>query len=86
QPGPGETPRYDEIGYAGIRPVSGGGAMDQAVVAVHRSLPANSYVEVTSLDTGKTILVLITGSDPGAGHPIDLSAGAARLLGANGDS
>lgn len=86
QPGPGETPRYDEIGYAGVRPVSGGGAMDQAVVAVHRSLPANSYVEVTSLDTGKTILVLITGTDPDAGHPIDLSAGAAQLLGVRGDT
>ncbi|NYT40113.1 SPOR domain-containing protein [Sphingomonas sp. R-74633] len=86
QPAPGETPRYDEIGYAGVRPVSGGGAADQAVVAVHRSLPANSYVEVTSLDTGRTILVLVTGTDPGADHPIDLSAGAARLLGASGDS
>lgn len=86
QPAPGETPRYDEIGYAGVRPVSGGGAMDQSVVAVHRSLPANSYVEVTSLDTGRTILVLVTGTDPGTEHPIDLSAGAARLLGANGDS
>jgi rare lipoprotein A len=84
QPAPGETPRYDEIGYAGIRPVSG--AADQAVVAVHRSLPANSYVEVTSLDTGKTILVLVTGTDPDAEHPIDLSAGAARLLGANGET
>ncbi len=84
QPAPGETPRYDEIGYAGIRPVSG--SADQAVVAVHRSLPANSYVEVTSLDTGKTILVLVTGTDPGAEHPIDLSAGAARLLGATGDT
>ncbi|MBB4098025.1 SPOR domain-containing protein [Sphingomonas kyeonggiensis] len=84
QPAPGETPRYDEIGYAGVRPVSG--SADQAIVAVHRSLPANSYVEVTSLDTGKTILVLVTGSDPGADHPIDLSAGAARQLGAQGDS
>lgn len=74
--------RYDEVGYAGIRPVSGGGAADTAVVAVHRSLPANSFVEVTSLDTGKTILVLITGSmGSGADHPIDLSAGAARQLG-----
>ncbi len=52
------------------------------MVAVHRSLPANSFVEVTSLDTGKTILVLITGSmGPGTDHAIDLSAGAARQLG-----
>lgn len=74
--------RYDEVGFAGIRPVAGGGAADGAVVAVHRSLPVNSFVEVTALDSGKTILVLITGSmGPGADHPIDLSAGAARQLG-----
>ena len=71
--------RYDEVGYAGIRPVAGG---DGAVVAVHRSLPAGSYAEVTSLDTGRTILVLITGAlSPDADRPIDLSAGAARQLG-----
>jgi rare lipoprotein A len=86
QPQPGET-RYDEIGYAGVRPVSGGAAMDQAVVAVHRSLPANTVLEVTSLETGKTILVLVTGAlEPGADHPLDLSAGAARLLGAGGET
>lgn len=73
--------RYDEVGYAGVRPVAGG-AMADAVVAVHRSLPPGSFVEVTSLDTGKTILAMVTGSmAPGADHPIDLSAGAARLLG-----
>lgn len=75
--------RYDEVGYAGIRPVSG--AADSAVVAVHHSLPVNSFAEVTALDTGKTILVLITGSmEPGADHPMDLSAGAARQLGYDG--
>lgn len=74
--------RYDEVGFAGIRPVAGGGAADGAVVGIHRSLPVNSFVEVTALDTGKTILVLITGSlGAGADHPIDLSAGAARQLG-----
>ncbi|WP_066795483.1 SPOR domain-containing protein [Sphingomonas soli] len=77
--------RYDEVGYAGIRPVSGGGAADGAVVAVHRSLPVNSFAEVTALDSGKTILVLITGTmEPGADHPMDLSAGAARQLGDDG--
>ncbi|RYE02443.1 MAG: hypothetical protein EOP61_08665 [Sphingomonadales bacterium] len=74
--------RYDEVSYAGIRPVSGGGAADGAVVAVHRSLPVNSFAEVTALESGKTILVLITGTmEPGADHPMDLSAGAARQLG-----
>lgn len=81
QPGAGEQ-RYDEVGYAGIRSVSGGGDANQAVVAVHRSLPVNTIVEVTSLDTGRTVLVLITGSmAPGSDHPIDLSAGAAAQLG-----
>ncbi|WP_404339209.1 SPOR domain-containing protein [Sphingomonas sp. MMS12-HWE2-04] len=80
--GPGEQ-RYDEIGYAGVRAVAGGGDADGAIVAVHRSLAPDTIVEVTALDTGRTILVLITGSmEPGADHPIDLSAGAARQLGA----
>jgi len=77
--------RYDEVGFAGVRGVSGGGAADGAVVALHRALPAGSFVEVTSLDTGRTIIVLVTGQlEPGAGRPIDLSAAAARELGADG--
>ena len=79
QPGPGER-RYDEVGYAGVRSVAGGGPRDEAIVAVHPTLPANSYVEVTSLDNGRTILVLVTGT-AGPGRMIDLSPGAARLLG-----
>lgn len=78
---PGET-RYDEVGFAGSRAVAGGGAADAASVAVHRSLPPGTALEVTSLDTGRTILVLVTGQMPaGADHPIDLSAGAATQLG-----
>lgn len=78
----GGEQRYDETGYAGVRAVAGGGEADGAIVAVHRSLAPDSVVEVTALDTGRTILVLITGTmEPGADHPIDLSAGAARLLG-----
>ena len=81
RPRPGEF-RYDETGYAGVRHVEGGGAADAASVAVHRSLPAGTALEVTSLDTGRTILVLVTGQlPPGAEYPIDLSAGAATQLG-----
>lgn len=79
QPAPGER-RYDEVGYAGVRSVAGGGPRDAAVAAVHPSLPANSYVEVTSLDNGRTILVVITGTG-GSGNVIDLSPGAAHQLG-----
>lgn len=74
--------RYDETGYAGVRAVEGGGAADAASVAVHRSLPPGTALEVTSLDTGRTILVLVTGQlPPGADHAIDLSTGAATQLG-----
>lgn len=82
QPGPGEH-RYDEVGYAGVRSVAGGGARDEAVVAIHPTLPANSYVEVTSLDTGRTVLVLVTGNGR-SDNAIDLSPGAARQLGYEG--
>lgn len=81
QRAPGEQ-RYDEVGIAGVRAVDPGDGADSAVVAVHRSLPADTAVEVTALDNGRTILVLVTGAmEPGADHPIDLSASAARQLG-----
>jgi rare lipoprotein A len=73
--------RSDEVGYAGTRGVQGEGA-DGAVVAVHRSLPAGTIVEVTNLESGRTVLVLVTGAMEGADHLIDLSPGAARQLGA----
>ncbi|MES2443792.1 MAG: SPOR domain-containing protein [Pseudomonadota bacterium] len=73
--------KSDEVGYAGTRGVQGEGA-DGAVVAVHRSLPAGTIVEVTNLETGRTILVLVTGAMGQGDHLIDLSPGAARQLGA----
>src|ERR1044072_1586508 len=78
----GNGPRSDEVGYAGTRGVQGEGA-DGAVVAIHRSLPAGTVVEVTNLENGRTILVLVTGRmGEGADHLIDLSPGATRQLGA----
>ena len=70
--------RADEVGYAGVRGVAGGD--NGSVVAVHRTLPAGSFVEVTSLETGKTIIVLVTAS--GSENLADLSPAAARALGA----
>lgn len=79
----GSEQRYDEVGYAGVRGVSGGAENGGAAVAVARSVPAGTVLEVTALDSGKTILVLVTGAmEPGADHPVDLSAAAARQLGA----
>lgn len=69
--------RADEVGYAGVRGVAGGDS--GAVVVVHRTLPAGSFVEITSLETGKTIIALVTGT--GSETLADLSPAAARALG-----
>ena len=81
---------YDEVGYASWygselsgRPTANGEAfVADGVSAAHRTLPLPSYVEVTRLDTGRTILVRL--NDRGPADPnrlIDLSAGAAQQLG-----
>jgi rare lipoprotein A len=52
------------------------------ISAAHTTLPLPSYVEVTALDTGRTILVRVNDRGPfAAGRIIDLSEGAADLLG-----
>ncbi|MFL9842062.1 SPOR domain-containing protein [Sphingomonas sp. ST-64] len=71
---PGEE-RYDRVGYAGY---AGAG---EGVFALSSVLPQGSHAEVTALDTGKTILILIRG--PGQGL-IELSGAAARQLGVTG--
>ncbi|MBA14958.1 MAG: hypothetical protein CMN73_01210 [Sphingomonas sp.] len=74
--------RYDQVGYAEVRGVaSGDPAASQQVVAVHPSLPAGTFVEVTALDTGRTILVMVTGGMQPGGSIIALSPGAAQQLG-----
>lgn len=86
---PGER-RYDTVGYASWygselgngRTASGQPFNPRAITAAHPNLPMGSFLEVTSLDTGKTILVIVT--DRGPSSPdrlIDLSRGAAELLG-----
>lgn len=88
--------RYDAVGYAtsygaemgrDARTASGDRFDPDAITAAHRTLPLGSYAEVTSLDTGRTILVLIDDRGPSApNRVIDLSHGAARLLGVDGVS
>jgi rare lipoprotein A len=82
--------RYDQVGYASWygeeldgAPTASGAPFDpDAITAAHRTLPLGSHAEVTALDTGRTILVLINDRGPGrADREIDLSRGAARLLG-----
>ena len=73
---PGQE-RYDEVGYAAS--TAGDGA---AVTITHRSLPAGSYVEITSLDSGRTVAAIVAaGAPPSAGRIAALSPAAAQLLG-----
>lgn len=87
---PADVFNYDEAGYASWygkelegRSTSNGEMFNpDGITGAHRTLPLPSYVEVTALDTGKTILVRL--NDRGPASPdrlIDLSHGAARQLG-----
>ncbi len=77
---PLDTMNYDAVGFAGI---DAGGA--SGISAAHRTLPLPSYVEVTALDSGKTILARVERRGPMTGaRLIDLSAGAFAQLGARG--
>jgi rare lipoprotein A len=74
---PVDTLNYDEVGYATLD-----GTADSGVTASHRTLPLPSYVEVTSLETGRTILVRVERRGPMEGkHLIALSPDAQKQLG-----
>jgi len=76
---PVDTLNYDEVGLA-AQDVEGG----EAVSAALRTLPLPSYVEVTSLETGRTILVRAERRGPMSGpHFVALSPGAMSQLGAS---
>ena len=86
---PAAAPAFDEVGFAGWygnesgdRTANGEKFSAKAVTGAHTTLPLPSYVEVTSLETGRTILVRINDRGPFArGRIVDLSRGAADLLG-----
>jgi rare lipoprotein A len=89
---PADAAQYDEVGYAaqydavfkGPRTANGEVFNPASASAAHKTLPMPSYVEVTSLDTGRTILVRINDRGPFSNDRlIDLSEGAARQLGIN---
>jgi rare lipoprotein A len=56
---PVDTMNYDQVGYATIDEPGAAG-----VTGAHRTLPLPSYVEVTALDTGRTVLVRIERRGP----------------------
>lgn len=70
----------DEL--AGNRTASGERFDPAGITAAHRTLPLGSLAEVTDLTTGRSVLVRINDRGPFHGNRvIDLSRGAARLLG-----
>lgn len=72
---PADTLNYDSVGYAAVDEGAG-------VTVAHRTLPLPSYVEVTSLTSGKTILARVERRGPLAGSQlIALSPAAAAELG-----
>jgi rare lipoprotein A len=87
---PSDIADYDDVGYASWYgeelagpPTANGEIFDPAgISAAHKTLPLPSYVEVTALDTGRTILVRVNDRGPMVGDRlIDLSRGAAEQLG-----
>ncbi|MBB4859724.1 rare lipoprotein A [Novosphingobium chloroacetimidivorans] len=87
---PAAQPSYDMLGYAswygsesGNRVANGEKFRPGWITGAHTTLPLPSYVEVTSLDTGRRILVRVNDRGPfvARGRILDLSRGAAELLG-----
>lgn len=86
---PAADPTYDMLGLAswygnesGNRTANGEKFKAKWVTAAHTTLPLPSYVEVTALGTGRTILVRVNDRGPFVrGRILDLSRGAAEELG-----
>lgn len=87
---PAANPAYDMLGYAtwygnesGNQTANGERFRPSWYTAAHKTLPLPTYVEVTSLDTGRRIIVRVNDRGPygDSARIIDLSAGAAELLG-----
>ncbi|MBW4519058.1 MAG: septal ring lytic transglycosylase RlpA family protein [Scytolyngbya sp. HA4215-MV1] len=69
-------------GFHGAQSASGEMFNQYALTAAHRTLPFGTRVRVTNLDNGKSVVVRINDRGPYShGRVIDLSAGAANLLG-----
>jgi rare lipoprotein A len=74
---PTDVMNYDEVGYAAADTGTG-------ITASHHTLPLPSYIEVTSLVTGNTILVRVTRRGPMSGDAVvALSPAAFAQLGAS---
>lgn len=74
---PADTMNFDAVGYADVGPAEG-----SAISAAHHTLPLPSYVEVTALESGRTVLVRVERRGPMTSNRlIQLSPAAAAQLG-----
>jgi rare lipoprotein A len=79
---PEDKLNYDAVGQASVG--TEGGA---TISAAHKTLPLPSYAEVTSLESGTTILVRVERRGPMANDRlIELSPGAVAQLGLSGET
>jgi len=90
---PAEDYNYDETGIASwygpgfhAKMTANGETFDQNdVTAAHRTLPMPSYVRVTNLENGRSLVVRVNDRGPYArGRILDLSRRSAQLLGIEG--
>ena len=75
---PADVLNYDEVGYLTLDPGTIG------YTGAHHTLPVPSYAEVTSLETGRTVLVRLERRGPmDSNHLLALSPAAMAQLGGN---
>jgi len=89
------TSPYDEVGVASWygpgfdgNTTANGEIFDMyAISAAHKTFPFGTILRVTDLETGKSVVVRVNDRGPFVKQRIlDLSFGAARLLGLSGDT
>lgn len=77
--------RDDAVGVATLLTETADSAPKVRIAVTHPSLPAGSFVEVTALDTGRTIAAMVVGPYRGRGV-IGLSPDAAQALAVTDDA
>lgn len=87
---PKEDPAYDEIGFAswygkdfhGKKTANGEYFNMNALTAAHKTLPLPTFVKVTNLENGRTLILRVNDRGPFVGdRVIDISRRGAQLLG-----
>lgn len=72
---------YYGPGFQGRRTANGEVFDMWAMTAAHPCLPMGTKIRVTVVETGRTLIVTVNDRLPSRRRVLDLSAGAARILG-----